>query len=250
MDQEMESLRKPGSGTPTFGHFYVMLAVLLIAIAAAAAMFIMAWGRMGDLDKALKDTTAAEADARSAQVKTLENRTAALESGLADAVKRVAALESLLAATRKELVEARTEADRRLTELGKSLEDQARALEEAGVKLNGRIDETRTEFTKKTDDMNLALAKLQEDSTFIINELGKKAEKAYMRFMERKMNEKITEVSTKVDTVKTDLEDQITTTRQRIEQVVSDMGQSIKKTVEDTVKIDFVPSTTDDEEEK
>jgi uncharacterized protein (DUF3084 family) len=235
--------------TPTMGHFYALIVALVVVLAAAGFMFYMLSSKLSGTEEKLSTETVKETGERSAQDKVLDSRVGALESAMTEAAKKIGGLTTTLDATRKELADLKNQTDQRLTELAAKMDENARATQAAIADLGKKIEDTRTEFAAKTDEINATLTRVKEDSQFIIAELGKKAEKAYMRFMERKLDEKITAVDAKVDTVKGDLEQQIGLTKQRIEQVVADMGQSIKKTVEESVKIDFVPSASDKEEE-
>jgi len=240
---------KTGGVAPTLKHVYGLVAAIVVLLLAGGFMFYWVGARLSEADARLSDAVGKETTIRTDEARSLDARVVALETAMTEAAKKIAGLSTTLDATRKELLAAKTDADRRFTELSAKLDDQARQAQAALDAVAKKLEETRTELTQKTDEMNATLTRVKEDSQFIIAELGKKAEKAYMRFMERKLDEKITAVDTKVDGVKGDLEQQISFTKQRIEQVVADMGQSIKKTVEEQVKIDFVPSASDKEEE-
>ena len=100
--------------------------------------------------------------------------------------------------------------------------------------------------TQKQDSLSdTVVASINEDSKFIISELGKKAEKAYMKFMERKLKKQIGKVADMVDEVKGELEGKITATHDRIDKVTGELGTEIQKKVEERVNIEFVPSASD-----
>jgi len=257
----MDDLRKdegkaelPGGGprkptkTPTMGHFYVLLGLLVLIAAASGTGLFQLKSTAGDLETDLTNTGKAFREAQETQGKTLSDRMAELEGALADTSRKLNSVAKELEDTRTELAAFRTQTQVKLSDAAKAQEEFSKSLDSSKLELNGRIDATRTEFGTTQEEMKTTVTQLKADADFIVAELGKKAEKAYMLFMERKLKKDIAGVSDKVDGVKTDLEQQIVSARDRIEEVAGGLGETIKKKVEEHVKIEFVPSAQDEEE--
>lgn len=249
--EDIEKPAPPGGkkvATPTFRHFYVLLGLLILLLLGLAAGMYHLKSADSKFEIDLTNVGRAFREAQEAQGRTLSDRITQLESRLDATMKKLEAVSKSLDDTRAELVEFRTKAQTSLADLGKGLEDQAKALTDGKQELNRRIEETRSAFETKQAETETVVKQLKSDAEFIISELGKKAEKAYLLFMERKLKKEISAVSDKVDTVKTELEEEIFSTHRRIEEVAGGLGETIKKHVEERVKIEFVPSATAEEE--
>jgi DNA anti-recombination protein RmuC len=239
--------RSVSGGMPGFGHFYILLAVLAVLALAAGFMAYAFHTRVGELEGQLADVHKTLREAQAKLSRELNARLAEGEAALDDTNKRLGGLSNSLQQDRAELVDHKTATDKRFADVTRSFEEQANALAEAKTEILDKLDVTRNELTKKQTEMAGIIAQIQDDSKYIIGELGKKAEKAYLRFMERKLKEEIGEVSVKVDDVKGTLQEAIQATANRIDLIMGTLDNTIKKKVEDHVKIDFVPSASDQE---
>lgn len=242
------------SRSPSFGHFYVLVALILLVAGSVGYLFVALRGADAGLRTQLGETAGTLQGALEQQQKALAAQLADLETGLEKSGKALDALAAETGKLRKELSDYRTSVDARLEALQAKDSELAAQLKARGEELATQIELTRSAFAKEQESMNTMVAQIQDDSKYIVSELGKKAEKAYMRFMERKLkkkiaavSEKVDTVSEKVDTVKGDLEQQIVATHTRITEMVGSVGETIKQKVEEHVKIDFVPSETDEE---
>lgn len=249
--QTSRPMKAPTRPGPAFSHFYVLLALVLISVGGAGYVFTTMYAQMTDLKDALQHTELKSSDARTEMVDAMKTRLDSLDALDAQLKADLARLRGDLDATRTLLVALDNKLAGQMTDIKKSIEDLTAALESTKGDFGTKLETARTELGQKHDQMAGKVAQLHDDSQYIISELGKKAEKAYLKFMERKIQKKIDKVSEKVDTVKGDLEQQIVTAKTRIEAVAVDLGKamndSIKKKVEEHVNIEFVPSTNDQE---
>ena len=238
----------PSGKGPAFAHFYVLLTLILLVAGGFIYMVLELQGKDNTIRDDLTAVNTALAGSQEKLGKKLGVHLADLEVTLDANHKQLDVLRGDVDKLRAEFVEYRTTSETRLTDLSKALEEQHQELTARVAELKDGIALVRADFGKETETIRGTVNQIQDDSKFIISELGKKAEKAYMRFMERKLKKQITAVSEKVDDVKGNLEQQITSTRDEIARMAGDVGESIKKQVEEHVKIDFVPSATDEEE--
>ncbi len=252
MEGRTERLSK-GRG-PSFGHFYVLVALILLVAGSVGYLFVALRGADANLRTELGDTAGSLEGALELQQKALQAHLADLEVNLEKSGKKLDALAAEVGKLRKDLGDYRAVVDASLAELQGKDAELAAQLKAKAEEFATQIEMTRAGFAKEQETMNTMVAQIQDDSKYIVSELGKKAEKAYMRFMERKLkkniaavSEKVDTVSAKVDTVKGDLEQQIIATHSKIAEMVGSVGETIKQKVEEHVKIDFVPSETDEE---
>lgn len=236
---------------PGFGHFYTLLGLLVIVIAGAAYMFYSFNNQFKELQGSISDHESQTAENLALQVRELGSRIDGLKAGLDETNGALKSLAGEHDSTLKQLMAYKAQTDSKLSELKGGLEDQAKALETRSTELDGKIETAKTELAEKHENMKTTVTQLNDDSQYIISELGKKAEKAYLKFMERKLKKQIGAVSDQVTEVKDELEGKIASTQQRIETVATEMGATldnrIEKKVEEHVKIDFVPSSSDEE---
>jgi predicted nucleic acid-binding Zn-ribbon protein len=233
---------------PAFAHFYVLLTLVIMVAGGFVYMVLELQGKDNILRDDLTSVNIAHADSQEKLGKKLSVHLADLEVTLDANRKQLDVLRGDVDKLRAEFVEYRTTSETRLSDLDKGLEEQRQELVARTTELKDGIALARADFGKETETIKGTVNQIQDDAKFIISELGKKAEKSYMRFMERKLKKQITAVSEKVDDVKGNLEQQITSTRDEIANMAGNVGESIKKQVEEHVKIDFVPSATDEEE--
>lgn len=250
-DLEPQPHKAPGRPTPRFAHFYILLALVLVAVGGAGYIFTLTYGQLADLNEALGRSEVKAADSLSEVVDAMKGRLDGLDGTDAQLRADLARLRTDLDATRQQIVALENKLSGQITEVKKSVDDLAAAVEAAKGEFGTKLETVQTELGQKHEQMAGKLTQLNDDSQYIISELGKKAEKAYLKFMERKLKKKIYAVSEKVDTVKGDLEQQLASTQTRIEEVATDIGktmtETIKKKVDEHVNIEFVPSTGDED---
>lgn len=249
-----ESRGGPVGRSPSFGHFYVLVALVLLVAGSVGYLFVALRGADDGLRSEMGETAGNFQGALELQQKTLQANLADLEVSLTKTGKELASLTTEVGKLRGDLGSFRTTVDARLEELNGKNAQLATQLKAQGEKFATQIEVVRAGFAKEQESMNTMVAQIQDDSKYIVSELGKKAEKAYLRFMERKLKKKITAVSEKVDTVsekvetvRGDLEQQIVATHTKIAEMAGAVGETIKQKVEEHVKIDFVPSEMDED---
>jgi chromosome segregation ATPase len=250
-DLEPQPHKAPYRPAPSFAHFYILLALVLIAVGGAGYIFTLTYGQLADLSDTLGRSEVKAADSLSEVVDAMKGRLDGLDGTDAQLRADLARLRTELDTTRQQIVALESKLSGQITEVKKSVDDLSAAVETARGEFGSKLDTVKTELGQKHEQMAGKLTQLNDDSQYIISELGKKAEKAYLKFMERKLKKKINAVSEKVDTVKGDLEQQLASTQTRIEEVATDIGktmtETIKKKVDEHVNIEFVPSTNDEE---
>ncbi len=248
------SAKGPGGRGPSFGHFYVLVALILIIGGSVGYLFVALRGADDGLRTEIGHSSGNLQAALEQQQKTLKAHLVDLEVSLEKNGKKVDGLAADLGKLRGELGTMQAAMDARFEELKVKDAELAAQIQQKSEELATQIELVKAGFAKEQESMHTMVAQIQDDSKYIVSELGKKAEKAYMRFMERKLKKKITAVSEKVDvvsekvdTVKGDLETQIVATHTKIAEMAGTVGETIKAKVEEHVKIDFVPSEMDEE---
>jgi tetrahydromethanopterin S-methyltransferase subunit G len=232
---------------PGMGHFYVLLALIVVMLGGIGYLFYALRGEDDSLRTQLNEASDSLAATQDKQGKALGAQLADLEVNVEKSAKKLDGLAADLDKLRKDFIEYRSGTDGRLADLTKADEELAQTLKTRTDELATQIELARAELAKEQEGIKGVITQIQDDSKYIISELGKKAEKAYMRFMERKLKKQITAVEDKVETVKGELDQRITDTQTQIATALGQVGETIKKKVEEHVKIDFVPSATDEE---
>jgi chromosome segregation ATPase len=237
---------------PSFGHFYLLVVLILIVAGSVGYLFVALRGADDGIRTELGDSATNLQAALEQQQKTLRVNLGELEVSLEATSKKVDGLASELGKLRGDLGTMRAGLDGRFEELSAKDAKLAVQLQAKSEELSTQIGVVQSGFAEEQKSMKAVVTQIQDDSKYIVSELGKKAEKAYMRFMERKLkkkisavSEKVDTVSEKVDTVKIDLEQQIGATHTKIAEMVGTVGETIKAKVEEHNKINFVLSETD-----
>jgi hypothetical protein len=233
---------------PSFGHFYTLLALILIIVGGVGLLYHKIGLDNQELRDQLADLNAVLKTAQEKQGKKLSGQITAVDVALEESNKRISALQEVLDQSRTDFVEFRTATEKTLGEIHKQQEDIRKAMALSSEELGVKIEQNKAEFARRQEGFDTVVAAINEDSKFIISELGKKAEKAYMKFMERKLKKQIGKVADMVDEVKGELEQKIVSTHERIDKVTGELGTEIQKKVEERVNIEFVPSSSDGEE--
>lgn len=234
--------RRQGPGYP---HFVVLLLLVLAALGGTVYLYLSTGSELAALGEQLT-ARAAEGTAELGKVdKKLRARLNDLEVTLQESRRLLDSLNGELVKTRAEMAERKTVVDNRLDEMTRQADELAKTLDSRLADMSDKLQMARAELGQKQEELTTKVTALDNDAKYIISELGKKAEKAYMVFMERKLEKKITGVSEKVETVKEELAAEIASTRDQVIKLAGNVGDQIKKKVEEHVKIDFVPSASD-----
>ncbi len=248
MDETTANARSDrGASGPRFAHFYTLVALILLVAGGMAYLFVQLKGADQAVRQELGDSATQLSGVLDQQQKVLKGHLSDLEATLQETRKEFSKLGTEVSQLRKELADHKAALALRLEALDAKDLELAQALRSEAATLAEKVEVARAEFAKDQEGIKTAVAQIQDDSKYIVSELGKKAEKAYMRFMERKLKKQIGAVSDKVDTVKGDLEQQIVATQTKIQEMAGSVGEAIKKKVEEHVKIDFVPSQMDED---
>jgi HAMP domain-containing protein len=232
---------------PGFAHFYSLVALILLVAGGMAYLFVQLKGADQTVRQELGESATQLTVALDQQQKVLKGHLSDLEVTLQETRKELGKLSSEVGQLRKEMADHKAAMTLRLDALEAKDLELAQALKTEAAALAEKVEVARAEFAKDQEGIKTVVAQIQDDSKYIVGELGKKAEKAYLRFMERKLKKQIGAVSDKVDTVKGDLEQQIVATQTKIQEMAGSVGETIKKKVEEHVKIDFVPSQMDED---
>ncbi len=197
---------------------------------------------------------------RLADQERLEARISALEDDMRAAANHIQNLQQknrelgdLVVANHTAVVNRLAEVDRSINQL--TLE-RVTPLEERVKEFDQRLRVTRDEFQDQVTAQSQVVERISKDSEFIIQELGKKAEQAYLLFMERKLRRQIGQVGESLDEVREEFRAGLTKTEGQLEQLSRDIDRRVQSTVRREVKkettIDFEPAemdTDDDDDE-
>ena len=236
-----------GPGYPLF----VGLLILVVFLGAGLGFVYNSFSnRVSDLEKALQTMEEKSATQLNQAVGTVNEQLTALDAQ--DQALRTAELpkrDKEIKALREEVLELKTHLTKELADLDTLTKDRLKTLETRLLELDDKLAQATVEWTTKQDEFVTTVSGIKKDSDYIIEELGKKAEKAYMKFMERKLRKKITAVSEDVKTVKGDLETRIAQTERKVDEVAEGLTKKVESTVKKQVKehntSGFEPSVQD-----
>ncbi len=201
------------------------------------------------LDRRSRDLTATH----EAALATLSSRLDAHHAGLETAAGILEQLERKVKDLDGQLSALSSDTNNRLAELDRSMKtlilERIVPLEEHLREVDDRLKVTREEFQKKQDASAEVVERISKDSEFIIGELGKKAEKAYLTFMERKLKKQISEVADDVTGAREEFRTGLADTQQRLTQLGRDIERRVQTSVRNEVRkentIDFEPAEKD-----
>jgi DNA anti-recombination protein RmuC len=226
------------------GTNHLALGGLLLAVLVAVGLFFL-WqvqrSSNEGLTKALADETASRKISEEALKKQFSEFGQRLELVSASAQKLAEdkdALEKALALNKEELAakveELRQTARQEIAAVGEgvnSVKDDFRNLRETSDTEKGR--------------MNKKLTQVDDDFNYIKDELGKKAEKSYLKFLKRDLMNEIGQVSENLDSYKTEVDGKLKTTDEKLQLMGSALEQRVDRKVGEATKLNFV--TTDEE---
>ncbi len=253
--EEFSSSAVPPRKGPGYPLFVGLLILVVFLGAGLGFVYNTFSSRVSDMEKTLQAMEEKAATQLNQAVVAVNEQLTALEAE--DQALRTAELpkrDRELKALREEVLELKTNLTKELADLDTLTKDRLKTLEARLIELDDKLAKASVEWTTKQDEFTTTVAGIKKDSDYIIEELGKKAEKAYMKFMERKLRKKITAVSEDVKTVKGDLETRIAQTERKVDEVAEGLTQKVESTVKRQVKehntIGFEPSVQDKNEEE
>ena len=237
-------------GAPALVWVFVIVLLALAGGTAVLGYYAMDLSkRIGDLETG-KTALEAEMAKASQVVKTedgrLADRIGAVEGRLPGIDERIGEVAEALETFRKEVQVARAETDQKLAGLKEQLDLKEANLTQLIGQVRTDLDRTKqdTELQRKTYEKQVG--QVSDDFEYIKEELGKKAEKSYLKFLKRDLTKKIDGIAKDVVTVRTDLESKITQTEQRVSKKFDELDTKVEVTVEKKVEkataMDFVPT--------
>ncbi len=240
----------PKKGAPAL--VWVMVIVLLALAAGTAVLGYYAMNLSKRIDglEADKTTMAAEMAKASQSSKAedgkLATRVADIESRLPGIDERIGEVAEALETFRKEVKVAQAEADQKLAGLKEQVDLKESNLTQLIGQVRTDLDRTKQDAEVQRKTYATQVGQVNEDFEYIKEELGKKAEKAYLRFLKRDLNKKIDGIAKDVVTVRSDLETKITETESRVTKKFDELDTQVEATVEKKVEkataMDFVPT--------
>lgn len=219
------------------------LPLILIVVLAACLIFVWIQGyrtasRLDELSKKLT----AESEAVRADVSRLDKDLSALsakvETIAGAATKLSESLTNVEKALGRNVVETQEKLEQLKAEQGKTI---AQVSDGVGVVTEDlRVLKEASESERSRMQKKLGL--VNDDFNYIKEELGKKAEKSYLKFLKRDLMSEITGVSENLETYKTEVEGKF----QAADQKIQVLGDTIETKISDKVKqasrLDFVAS--------
>ncbi len=220
---------------------YALVAVVVLLTVALIGIAMSFNGKIGTLNgeltaaqQAQKVTESQLADA----VKQINDQIVALDKRDQELALETKKVKEALAEADTRFGEYKTAQETRLAELLKSLEEIQVALRTTGKELDSKLQAAKQEMGTKNEEIDTKVTDLKKDKEFLVTELAKKAEKAYVNFVEKKLNKQIGEVSGRLDEV----DGKVVDTQNRLDKMGSDMNKAIKDQVDEKVKLDFQPA--------
>jgi uncharacterized phage infection (PIP) family protein YhgE len=231
----------------------IALVVAIVALLASLGGLFFAHTRVQTLSDLLDRRNRDLAAGHESALTTLSGRLDAHHAGLETAAGAVEQLERKVKDLDGQLAALSSDTNNRLAELDRSVKnlilERIAPMEEHLREVDDRLKVTREEFQKKQDASAEVVERISKDSEFIIGELGKKAEKAYLTFMERKLKKQISEVADDVSGAKEEFRTGLADTQQKLTQLGRDIDRRVQTSVRKEVRkentIDFEPAEKD-----
>ena len=228
---------------------------VVISLALAGGLALLGYSAMNlskRIDGLESDKVAMAAElAKSSQASQvedgrLEDRVRKVEGRLSGIDERIGEVLEALEGFKREVKVAQAEADQKLA----GLKDQLDLKESNLTQLVGQV---RTDLDRTKQDADLhrktyatQVGQVSDDFEYIKEELGKKAEKSYLRFLKRDLTKKMDGIAKDVVQVRTDLEEKISETEvmvtKKFEEFDTSVEAKVEKTVEKATAMDFVPT--------
>ncbi len=240
----------PRKGAPVLLWVFVIFTLALAGGLAVLGYYSMNLSKRIDGLEGEKKTMEADMTKASQSSKAedglLADRIRAVEDRLPGIDERIGEVAEALETFKKEVKIAQVEADQKLTALKEQLDLKESNLTQLISQVRTDLDRTKQDADLQRKTYAKQVGQVSEDFEYIKEELGKKAEKAYLRFLKRDLNKKIDGIAKDVVTVRTDLETKLTETEQRVAKKFDELDTQVEATVEKKVEkataMDFVPT--------
>jgi len=240
----------PRKGAPAL--LWVFLAITLVLAAGLAVLGYYAMDLSKRIDGLADEKAALEQDMGKASLSSkaedgrLADRISAIETRLPGIDERIGEVAEALETFKREVKVAGAETDQKLVTLREQLDLKGTNLSQLIGQVSTDLVQTKQGAEMDRKSYESRVSQVTEDFEYIKEELGKKAEKAYLRFLKRDLNKKIDGIAKDVVLVRTDLESKITESEVRVTQRFDEMDTKVETTVEKVVekatKMDFVPT--------
>jgi len=235
---------------PALLWVFVIISLALAGGLAVLGYYSVNLSRRIDALDAEKKTLAADmakaSKASKAEDGRLADRVRAVEDRLPDIDERIGEVAEALETFRKEVKIAGVEADQKIAGVKEQLDLKESNLTRLVGDVRTDLERTKqdTELQRKTYEKQVG--QVNDDFEYIKEELGKKAEKAYLRFLKRDLHKKMDGIAADVVKVRGDLETKITETEERVTMKLDELDTQVEETVEKKVEkataMDFVPT--------
>lgn len=240
----------PKKGTPALVWVFVIIILGLAAGTAVLGYYAMNLSKRIDgleTDKKTMEGELAKASQSSkAEDGKLAERVRAVEARLPGIDERIGEVAEALETFRKEVKVAQAETDQKLAAAKEQLELKESNLTQLIAQVRTDLDRARQDAEVQRKTYATQVGQVNDDFEYIKEELGKKAEKAYLKFLKRDLNKKIDGIAKDVVTVRSDLESKLTETEQRVAKKFDELDTQVEATVEKKVEkataMDFVPT--------
>jgi flagellar basal body-associated protein FliL len=249
-EMETRDASAPKKGAPALVWVFVIIILGLAAGTAVLGYYAMNLSKRIDGLETEKQTMEADmakaSQASKAEDGKLADRLRAVEARLPGIDERIGEVAEGLETFRKEIKVAQAEADQKLAAVKEQLELKESNLTQLIGQVRTDLDRTKQDAEIQRKTYATQVGQVNEDFEYIKEELGKKAEKAYLKFLKRDLTKKIDGIAKDVVTVRADLEDKLTQTEQRVAKKFDELDTKVEVTVEKKVEkataMDFVPT--------
>ncbi|MFH1529390.1 MAG: hypothetical protein ABIK09_01505 [Pseudomonadota bacterium] len=240
----------PRKGAPALVWVFVILTLALAGGLAVLGYYAMNLSkRIDGLEtekKAMEGDIAKSSLSSKSEDGRLADRIRAVEDRLPGVDERTGEIAEALETFRKEVRVSDAEAEQKLAALKEQLDLKESNLAQLVGQVRTDLDRTRQDADLERKTYAKQVGQVNDDFEYIKEELGKKAEKAYLKFLKRDLNKKIDGIAKDVVNVRSDLETKITETEQRVAKKFDDLDTQVEATVERKVEkataMDFVPT--------
>lgn len=254
---QKQPVRATGAGSGNSGKGSPWLAILLVlAIVGGGVAGFFGHRRISALEQALAKAAAERATLAHNHAKETGDLAAATVDYKTLTDSRFLAIENQQKELARQIQDLDADVGNRIAELDRKVRtlvaERITPVEEGLKELDSKLGATRAEFLKNQEANDAVVGQIKKDTDYIVEELGKKAEKAYMLFMERKLKKQIGAVGEDVEAAKTEFREGLSRTEQKVEKLGRDIERkvqsSVKKEVQKQDTIDFEPADQDEPE--
>ncbi|GEM_PF-5515640 len=243
-DEITTQVQQPRKGV-SFASFIGVVVIVVLLAGALVASVVSLKGSISELGGALEESKKANSTLEVAladAVNAVNEQMLALDKRDKELAQEIRKVQQAVTDNQAALAEYKTSQEARVSELLRSLEEIHLALRTTGKEIDSKIAAAREELGTQNMEIGGRVDELKKDKEYLVTELAKKAEKAYVTFIEKKLKKEIGAVSGKIDGVKEELEGKIDETKGKVDRLGSDMNKAIKESVDQRVKLDFKPS--------